>query len=100
MLGTAPGESPRFINVEISGLPSSGQFRTPLKQVRDKFKAYLGTEISGSGYHKFVDAPIPVTITGSLFYDIDHPPGVVGPTGMRPKTAWEIHPVTDIEFEP
>jgi hypothetical protein len=25
--------------------------------------------------------------------------GVVGPTGMRPKTAWEIHPVTRIEFE-
>jgi len=30
---------------------------------------------------------------------VDHAAGVVGPQGMRPSTAWEIHPVTKIEFE-
>ena len=100
ILGTAPGSSPQFLNVEVSGLPQSGPFRAPLKQVRDKFQQHLGTVISGPGYHNFAENPIPVRITGSLFYDIDHPPGAVGPTGLKPATAWEIHPVTDIEFEP
>ena len=51
-------------------------------------------------YVKF-DPPIPVRVTGSLFWDIEHPPpNTVGPTDRRPKTAWEIHPVTKIEFEP
>jgi hypothetical protein len=40
-----------------------------------------------------------VKVTGSLFFDVDHKAGSVGPTGMRPKTAWEIHPVSDIQFE-
>lgn len=100
MLGTAPGGATQFINVEVSGLPKTGSFRGPLKDVRDKFQNFFGDAIAGGGYHKFLDSPIPVRITGSLFYDIDHPPGAVGPTGMKPETAWEIHPVTDIEFEP
>ena len=39
-------------------------------------------------------------VCGSLFYDISHSPGTVGPQGLRPGTAWEIHPVTSIVFEP
>ena len=100
ILGTAPGAAAQFINVEVSGLPKSGASRVPLKQVRDKFQNHFGAAITGSGYHKWVGDPVPVRVTGSLFYDIDHPPGAVGPTGLKPTTAWEIHPVTDIEFEP
>ncbi|MDB6065486.1 MAG: hypothetical protein JWR26_1694 [Pedosphaera sp.] len=100
ILGTAPGGTPQFMNVEVSGLPSTGAFRAPLKQVRDKFQSFFGTAIAGSGYHKMVGDPVPVRVTGSLFYDIDHAPGAVGPTGLKPTTAWEIHPVTDIVFEP
>ena len=33
-----------------------------------------------------------------LIYDIDHAPGVVGPSGMRPRTSWEIHPVTKLDL--
>ena len=51
------------------------------------------------GYDKY-DPPIPVQIVGSLFFDVDHQPGEVGPVGMKPKTSWEIHPVSDIQFEP
>jgi hypothetical protein len=99
IIGTAPDHDPQFFNVEVSGLPLSGPFRQPLKQVRDTFKAFFGTGLPGRGYKKF-NPPIPVRITGSLFYDIDHPPGAVGPGALKPKTAWEIHPVSVVEFEP
>jgi hypothetical protein len=87
------------MNIEISGLPASGPNRAPLKAARDAFKQFLGDNhiTAGNGYVK-ITPPIPVTITGSLFYDIDHAPGVVGPNGMRPSTAWEIHPVTELDF--
>jgi hypothetical protein len=100
IFGAAPGQPAQFLNVEITGLPLSGAAKAQLKTVRDKFKEFFGPDnLPGSGYSKF-DPPIPVKIAGSIFFDIDHPAGVVGPTGLRPKTAWEIHPVTDIEFEP
>jgi hypothetical protein len=38
-------------------------------------------------------------VTGSLFFDVDHPAGAVGPQGHRPQTAWEIHPISSIAFE-
>jgi hypothetical protein len=99
IVGTEPGQPPRFLNVEVTGLPLSGPFRAQLKTVRDKFKEFFGQDLPGKGYSKF-DPPIPVRISGSLFFDVDHPAGAVGPTGLKPTTAWEIHPVTDIEFEP
>ena len=100
ILGTAPGENVTFLNVEVSGLPLGGPDRAKLKAARTAFKAFFGEHGSnfGNNYQKF-NPPIPVRIEGSLFFDADHPAGVVGPSGMRPKTAWEIHPVTKIEFE-
>jgi len=90
-----------LINVEVSGLPSADSvYSATLKVVRDKFLAYFnGTDPGTSGYDKS-DPPIPVTVTGSLFFDVDHKAGVVGPAGLRPTSAWEIHPLTDIVFEP
>jgi len=41
--------------------------------------------------------PIAVEVQGSLFYDIDHEPGVVGPLDMQPRTAWEIHPISELQ---
>jgi hypothetical protein len=41
-------------------------------------------------------------VEGALFFDVDHAAGVVGPTQptpMRPKTAWEIHPVTNVKLQ-
>jgi hypothetical protein len=103
IIGNEPDAANRvLLNVEVTGLPpADAPDFARLQAVREKFKAHfaaMGVEI-GTGFTKFPEG-IPVRVTGSLFYDIDHLPGVVGPTGMQPKTAWEIHPVTDIEFEP
>jgi hypothetical protein len=72
---------------------------------RQAFKDYLREHlerIGTSGYLRFED-PVPVLVTGSLFYDIDHKPGVVGsftPPRRVPATAWEVHPIIEIVFEP
>jgi hypothetical protein len=56
-----------------------------------------------------------VTVTGQLFYDAIHATQMsnpdpkkrkyrgkkgISPTPMRSYTAWEIHPITKIEFAP
>jgi hypothetical protein len=90
-----------FINVEVSGLPqdqNDASYPT-LSAVRTKFLAYFDNQQPGRGYRKF-DPPIAVSLTGSVFFDVDHPAGAVGPAGLKPSSAWEIHPVTDITFEP
>jgi hypothetical protein len=90
-----------FINVEVSGLPQ--QQGDPnflaLSAVRTKFLTFLGQHQPSRGYQKFAP-PIAVTLTGSIFFDVDHPAGAVGPAGLKPSSAWEIHPLTDIVFEP
>jgi hypothetical protein len=106
ILGDAPGAQSVFLNVEVSGLPVGGTAanRTRLTTARNLFKQKMGVGPTGpKGYQKSVDdngqlSPIPVRITGSLFWDVDHPPGAVGPAEFKPKTAWEIHPVSEIEF--
>jgi hypothetical protein len=101
ILGMSPDANEKaFLNVEVSGLPQGGANRAKLKLPREAFKSFFQDQHTqfGSSYKKF-DPPISVRIEGSLFFDVDHLAGVVGPTGMRPKTAWEIHPVTKIEFE-
>lgn len=91
------------MNVEVSGLPAANSpFLTMLSAARNEFKAFFtanGNALPMSGYDKY-DPPIPIKVTGSLFFDVDHVPPAVGPTGMKPLTAWEIHPVSDIQFEP
>ena len=90
-----------IMNVEISGLPPRGSksFRK-LSQARKDFEAMFDAALSQmnrSGYAHLT--PTHVRVTGSLFYDIDHGAGAVGPTGHRAKSAWEIHPVTSIQGE-
>ena len=90
-----------FITVEVSGLPaSSSPDAVALSAARSKFLAFFdGTQPGASrGYEKF-DPAIPVVITGSLFFDVDHNAGAVGPRGFKPSSAWEIHPLTDITFQ-
>jgi hypothetical protein len=91
----------KFMNVEISGLPVSGIHREKLKEVRTKFKQHFGLgDFGPSGYEDFT-TPMKVRVTGSLFYDMDHSPpsAYVKHHDLQPKTAWEIHPITDIEFD-
>jgi hypothetical protein len=89
-----------LINVEVSGLPKdpAAPDYPVLSAVRTKFETYLDQQLPGRKYKKF-DPPIPVTISGSIFFDVDHAAGAIGPTGMRPSSAWEIHPLTDIKVE-
>ena len=89
-----------FFNAEISGLPgtNAASYQT-LKKVRDTFNSYPGSASCGGSYVKFPNPVKIVKIKGSMFFDSDHAAGSVGPTGFRPKTAWEIHPVTFIKFQ-
>jgi len=103
IVGSDPADpNPVFFNVEVSGLPEEASpHRAALDAVRTTFEdffAQLGVTLK-STYVKFPEG-IPVRLRGSLFFDVDHPAGVVGPEGMRPQTAWEIHPMTAIVFEP
>jgi len=46
--------------------------------------------------HGLFDPPVHVRITGSLFWDGEHAKQHVGPEGLQPDTAWEIHPIKDL----
>jgi len=86
-----------FFNIEVSGLPDPDSIGYAAldkarKQFQDKFGPYCF-----ESYQRY-EVPVEVSITGSLFYDIGHGDGVVGPKGYRPPTSWEIHPVTAIDF--
>jgi hypothetical protein len=85
-----------FMNAEVSGLPT-GPFRQKLTAPRQAFKDHFGDNVPGRSYDIY-DPPISVTVTGSLFFDVDHAAGVVGPDGYKPQTAWEIHPISSITF--
>lgn len=101
IIGTRPsGATKTFFNAEVSGLPpSSSSTFAKLLKVRKSLASILADDLpSGSGYSKY-DDPIPVVVEGSLFFDVDHAAGVVGPAGMRPATAWEIHPVTKLSVQ-
>lgn len=87
-----------FLTAEITGLPSGGKYLAQLETPRLAFqKHFLGRMPGRKGYERF-DRAVPITITGSLFYDVAHHAGRVGPSWARPKTSWEILPVTKIEF--
>lgn len=101
ILGDGPdAESAVYLNVEVSGIPVGGTNanRQRLIAVRNQFKETFNLGATGPNRYKRPHEPIPVRITGSLFWDVDHPPGAVGPDDMKPKTSWEIHPVSTIEF--
>jgi hypothetical protein len=98
ILGNSPDAAKRqYFGALLSGLPPSGPFRDRLRIPRDQFKKELG-EPPGTGYLR-LDSPILVKVTGSLYYNRQHPPETTGPTGMKSATSWEIQPITDIVFE-
>ncbi|MGC2774654.1 MAG: hypothetical protein WA418_03350 [Bradyrhizobium sp.] len=103
IIGRAPSASLLCMTAEVSGLPpaDSASF-APLKRSRDAFKDFFKDNLPGSTYD-FYDPPIPIEIQGSLFFDITHATGShPGPSKLRPHipTIWEIHPITNIVFEP
>lgn len=70
--------------------------------MRDQFKAFfaaIGHPLPHSQYVKF-PTPIPITVTGSVFFDVDHTPGDVHSGSIVPDTVWEIHPISNLVFDP
>jgi len=94
---------PMYMTVEISGLPpKSRKSYDRLRAAREAYKAFFGSDLPGTSYD-FYDPPIPVEVEGSLFFDMSHATGQgPGPASLRKDipTVWEVHPVTDIVFEP
>jgi hypothetical protein len=101
IVGSEPGSSPTYMNMELSGLPpAASDTFARLKAARDAYKTFVQGHLPGAGYHHY-DPPIPIQIEGSLFFDITHAQGEhPGPAKLRPKTIWEVHPIAKIVFEP
>jgi hypothetical protein len=102
LIGDDPnGGNGRFITAEVSGLPVTTGATTPqFQQVRDQYKEFFrstGQNLPGSRYRIFRD-PIPVTITGSVLFDVDHAIGEVHSQNAVPESVWEIHPISDLVF--
>ena len=107
IIGDPPGTPDlRYFNVEISALPTdedgpTAEAKAKLKAARTTFKSFFALGESGPGSYQKPNPPVEVIVAGSAFWDADHPPpNTVGPSLHKPKTAWEIHPITSIEFEP
>ena len=100
IIGDSNSAAGNLLNCEASGNPPSSQSSyTNINSVRSYLKSYFGTDFCGqSGYTKFSPAIRITVLKGSLFFDIDHAAGTVGPTGLRPNTAWEMHPIRTITF--
>jgi hypothetical protein len=92
-------EGPCTMTAEVSGLPASDSAAyDALVAARREFLSFFGGKEPGTGGYEKSEPPIPVTTTGSVFFDVDHPAGAVGPKGFKPNSAWEIHPVTNVAF--
>lgn len=100
MLGDDAGNI--VFNAEMSGIPDTGtkSNRKKLLAARAAFESFVDEDGRKTGNYTGWGDPVPVYVEGSLFYDTEHRPGVVGPAFARPKSAWEIHPISKILFEP
>jgi hypothetical protein len=94
---------PEYITMEVSGLPAQDDASfAQLSDVRDTFKNFFGADLPGASYD-FYDPPIPIKVEGSLFFDMSHAHGKSpGPPSLHPHmpVIWEVHPVSNIVFEP
>jgi hypothetical protein len=82
-----------FVNCEISGLPRTDPARAPFAARRADIRAILAEHRQESGLFY---QPVPVSVAGSLLWDGEHRAHHSGPDELKPKTAWEIHPIQEI----
>jgi hypothetical protein len=104
IVGQDPNLEPVYMmTMAISGLPPQGsEYFSRLKAARDAYKEFFGAHLPGASYD-FYDPPIPVEVEGSLFFNISHSHSSrPGPPSLRlhMPTIWEIHPITNIIFNP
>jgi hypothetical protein len=88
-----------YFNAECSGLPAADypSYAT-LRKVRRQIEGFFRSEFCSNKYTVFEPGIRLYDLSGSLFYDIDHAPGIVGPADYKPRSAWEIHPISNIDF--
>jgi hypothetical protein len=102
IIGRDPQKTPEmYMTMELSGLPSANSPAfAKLNTARTAYKKFFGNNLPNSTYD-FYTPPIPVTITGSLFFDISHAKGArPGPASLKSRmpTIWEVHPITSIKL--
>ena len=81
-IGRGPAATPQvYFIAEVSGLPpaNSGSF-AKLRSAREALKSHFGAALPGSGY-SFYLPPIPVSMEGSLFFDLSQYSGAAEPAG-------------------
>ena len=103
ILGSTPSarSTTKFLNSEVAGLANNSS-RARLAAVRTKFEnlyAQANEKPPGTKYEFFQPA-MKVRVKGSLFFDLHHQAGEASAGNYTPQTAWEIHPITDIVFDP
>jgi hypothetical protein len=104
IIGRHPDDDELYLNVEVSGLPPANhRDHARLKGARDTFKRVLSRHPAGlpGSRYDFYRPPVPVTVTGSLFWDVSHEEGAKpGPQDLRDQIhpIWEIHPISELEF--
>jgi hypothetical protein len=89
----------KFFNIEISGLPPATDASFPLLQAaRDSFFRKASKNLCSAGYFCFT-TPLKIEVEGSLFFDKQHHNGLHGTGTKRPPDAWEIHPITFLNYK-
>lgn len=94
---------PVYMTMELSGLPPAASPAFPaLAAARTAYNTFFAGRLPGPTYD-FYDPPIPILVEGSLFFDMTHSTGPApGPQTLQPHmpTIWEVHPISQITFEP
>jgi hypothetical protein len=102
MISQSPTSFHEVMNVEVSALPKPANADSAkLRELRALFLA-LADKPPPGGFAK-MKPPKHVVLEGSLYFDGDHGAGGKkdpGPAWAKPKTVWEIHPVTKIKVLP
>jgi len=106
IIGRSPSASQEtYMTMELSGLPDENKPSfAQLKAARAAFKKFFkdaGKNPPGLRYD-FYHPPIPVTIDGSLFFDMSHATGSrPGPPSLKSRmpVVWEVHPISKIVFK-
>lgn len=89
----------RVFNAEISGVPPSGTAaqKQHMKDLREKAINEMN-DIPLCGHSGYLQANRRIKIRGSLFFDSHHATKPAKCREVEGESAWEIHPVFDIEF--
>ena len=100
---TLNGEQINLMTAEISGLPADTTTTAyeMLKNARRQLYERYPEFFEGPKIKKYVRPTknFPeIEIRGSLFFDTRHAAGTVGTGTLKPETAWEIHPITYLNF--